>query len=126
MASRIRATILLLAPVIIAGAAAGQPPRDPQPIRADKANAVSFPAQEARLVRFVITASTSGQPCLDELEVWAGPENDYLLMRKSDGWTVTIPRIHVDDYLSDDKPTKEKGRASLIDAFHRFKEPAEE
>ena len=63
---------------------------------------------------------------LDELEVWAGPENDYLLMRKSDGWTVTIPRIHVDDYLSDDKPTKEKGRASLIDAFQRFKEPAEE
>ena len=63
---------------------------------------------------------------LDELEVWLGTDNDYLLMRKADGWTVTIPRVHLDDYLSNDKPTREQGRASLIDAFHRFKEPSEE
>ncbi len=62
---------------------------------------------------------------LDELEVWAGSDNDYLLMRKTDGWTVTIPRIHVDDYLSDDKKTRERGRVKLIDAFQRFKEPTE-
>ncbi len=41
------------------------------PIRADKANVVAFPAREAKYVRFVISRSSSGSPCVDELEVYA-------------------------------------------------------
>jgi len=37
-----------------------------------KPNVVSFPAGEARFVRFVIRAGVRGQPCIDELEVY-GP-----------------------------------------------------
>jgi len=37
-----------------------------------KPNAVTFPAREARFVRFVIHAGVRGQPCIDELEVY-GP-----------------------------------------------------
>jgi hypothetical protein len=39
-------------------------------VRADQPNAVTFPAQEAKFVRFVIQASSGGQPCVDELEVF--------------------------------------------------------
>ena len=39
----------------------------------DEANELAFPAQEAKFVRFVIMANSSGQPCLDELEVY-GPQ----------------------------------------------------
>jgi len=39
----------------------------------DEANELAFPAQEAKFVRFVILANSSGQPCLDELEVY-GPQ----------------------------------------------------
>ncbi len=42
-------------------------------IHPDKPNVVSFPATEARFVRFVIHSSFSGQPCIDELEVY-GPD----------------------------------------------------
>ena len=40
----------------------------------DMANELSFPAQEARFVRFVIVASSGSQPCLDELEVFDEPQ----------------------------------------------------
>jgi len=43
------------------------------PVRSDKANVVSFPAQEARFVRFVIFATNANAPCIDELEVY-GPD----------------------------------------------------
>ena len=42
-------------------------------VRSDKANAVAFPAQAAKFVRFVIHANTGEQPCIDELEVY-GPD----------------------------------------------------
>lgn len=43
----------------------------------DEPNELTFPAQEAKFVRFVIFANSGGQPCLDELEVYgpAGQEN---------------------------------------------------
>ena len=82
-------------------------------------------AQEVKHILISLYRRTFGGG-LDELEVWDGSGNDYLVMRKSDGWTVTIPRDQVDDYLSDDKPTREQGRAKLIDAFHGFNAPAEE
>jgi hypothetical protein len=44
----------------------------PVVVRADQPNAVSFPAQTAKFVRFVIRASSAGAPCIDELEVF-GP-----------------------------------------------------
>lgn len=46
-------------------------------IRPDFPNTITFPAEEARFVRFVILANTSGEPCLDELELYgpAGKEN---------------------------------------------------
>ena len=45
------------------------------PVRSDRPNEVAFPAQQARFVRFVIHASSSSQPCIDELEVY-GPDGD--------------------------------------------------
>ena len=45
------------------------------PVRSDQPNAVTFPAEEAKLVRFVIRASSSNSPCVDELEVY-GPDGD--------------------------------------------------
>jgi len=40
-----------------------------------KHNIESFPAIEARFVRFTITRSSASQPCIDELEIFAGSEN---------------------------------------------------
>lgn len=54
---------LLAAAVLVAG----------EPIRPDRPNEVAFAPAEARFVRFVIHASSSSEPCLDELEVY-GPD----------------------------------------------------
>ena len=43
------------------------------PVRADRPNALEFPPQEAKFVRFVILPGASAEPCIDELEVY-GPE----------------------------------------------------
>jgi hypothetical protein len=56
---------------------AGAPGRQPRlraPVNA-KGNEESFTPVEARFVRFTIEASSSGQPCLDELEIWSGETN---------------------------------------------------
>jgi hypothetical protein len=39
----------------------------------DAPNELTFPAQEAKFVRFVIAASAGSQPCIDELEIY-GPD----------------------------------------------------
>ena len=45
-------------------------------IRADVPLEISFPPRSARYVRVVIERSAGGQPCIDELEVYAeGPQN---------------------------------------------------
>ncbi|NQT54512.1 SUMF1/EgtB/PvdO family nonheme iron enzyme [bacterium] len=44
-------------------------------LRPDKPNAVEFPVQEARFVRFVILATTGSEGCIDELEVY-GPDSE--------------------------------------------------
>ncbi len=51
-----------------------------EPIHADRPNLVSFPAQEARFVRFVILASSSGAPCVDELEVYSEASRENLAL----------------------------------------------
>ena len=53
-------------------------------IHPDKPNAVTFPAREARFVRFLIRASSSSQPCIDELEVY-GPDGKRNLALAKDG-----------------------------------------
>jgi Hydrazine synthase alpha subunit middle domain/F5/8 type C domain len=40
-------------------------------VAADKPNVLDFPTARARLVRLAIRASSGGEPCLDELEVYA-------------------------------------------------------
>ncbi len=62
----------------------------------------------------------------DVLEVWDGSSDDFIVMRKEDGWITTISRADVDGYLSNHKPTREGGKEELIKAFHRFEESPEE
>jgi len=57
-------------------------------VRAEAPNAISFPAQPARFVRFVIHASSSGQACLDELEIF-GPDGKRNLALAKDGAKAT-------------------------------------
>ncbi|MFH1487683.1 MAG: hypothetical protein ABII06_02160 [Pseudomonadota bacterium] len=58
----------------------------------------------------------------DILEVWDGPNYNYLVMRKEDGWVTTISRTDVDAYLSDDRPMRERARTAIIARFHQFKQ----
>lgn len=51
-------------------------------ILADELNAISFPAQQAKFVRFVIRASNGGQPCLDELEIYGADGARNLALAK--------------------------------------------
>lgn len=51
-------------------------------IRPDQPNAISFPAQQAKFVRFVIHASSSGPPCVDELEIYGADGAKNLALAK--------------------------------------------
>ena len=44
----------------------------------DAPNELTFPAQEAKFVRFVIAASAGGQPCVDELEIYGADVEENL------------------------------------------------
>ena len=57
-------------------------------IQPDQPNAITFPATEARFVRFWIHESSQGQPCIDELEVY-GPGSDVNLALASTGAKAT-------------------------------------
>lgn len=71
---------LWAASILAVGAGSGEPP-----IYSDKANVFTFPPQEARYVRVVITRTNTGnQPCLDELEVYA-PEGERNLALATNG-----------------------------------------
>ena len=56
-----------------------------RPVRPDQPNAITFPAQAAKFVRFVIMASSSGQPCIDELEVYGSDARRNLGLEKHGG-----------------------------------------
>lgn len=60
------------------------PYAESQSIRPDQPNVVSFPAEEAKFVRFVIHASSGSPPCIDELEVYA-PDSEENLALASKG-----------------------------------------
>jgi len=49
-------------------------------IRPDVPNTVRFPVEEARFVRFMIHATDSGEPCLDELEVYGPASKENLAL----------------------------------------------
>jgi hypothetical protein len=55
---------------------------------ADRPNVVVFPAQQARFVRLTINASIGGQPCIDELELYA-QESEHNLALASRGAKAT-------------------------------------
>jgi hypothetical protein len=55
---------------------------------ADGPNPVAFPAQEAKFIRVVILASSGGQPCIDELEIY-GPDGKKNLALASGGGKAT-------------------------------------
>jgi cytochrome c553 len=72
----------------------------------DKANEIAFPPRLVRFVRLVITASSSGSPCLDELEVY-GPEGKQNLALDRTGAKATASSclsgyaIHTVAHLND-------------------------
>jgi len=59
----------------------------------------------------------------DELEIWKGEQDEYVVWRKDDGMITTIPKSDVDLYLSDSKPSRDQGRSRIIAAFHSFRQP---
>jgi len=59
----------------------------------------------------------------DELEIWMGEQDQYVVWRKDDGMITTIPKSDVDLYLSDSKPSRDQGRSRIIEAFHSFRQP---
>ncbi|MHB8899121.1 MAG: HzsA-related protein [Thermoguttaceae bacterium] len=66
-------TVELLWALLLAAA----PADGPMNVRPDAANEIAFPPAQARFVRLLIHRTVSGQPCIDELEVFApqGKEN---------------------------------------------------
>ena len=56
----------------------------------------------------------------DELEVWDDHGDNYMVMRKEDGWVLKISIKIVDQYLSGDRSMRKKGKAQLIRLFHNF------
>ena len=66
---------------------APKPKKDAYPplvIVGSRPNAVAFPPARAKFVRFVIHASSGGQPCIDELEIY-GPDGTRNLALAKDG-----------------------------------------
>ena len=56
-----------------------------QTVFSEKPNAITFPEQEVKFVRFVIRTNSSGsQPCIDELEVY-GPDGERNLALAKNG-----------------------------------------
>ncbi|MCK6501561.1 MAG: DUF1549 domain-containing protein, partial [Nitrospira sp.] len=93
-----------IAPSAPTNAATSSPHRRP-PVNA-RLNTEVFPPIEARRLRFTILASTSGEPCLDELEVYDGERN---VARSTFGTQATasgtLPgyEIHKLEHLNDGK-----------------------
>lgn len=70
-------------------------------------NEETFPAAEARFVRFTILASSGGEPCIDELEVWSGDRNVALASagtKPTASGTLPGYEIHKLEHLNDGRP----------------------
>lgn len=85
---RLLATIMVLSAVILPGSvhaaetrmAAGTPKEQLLPIEASKANVITFAPAMARFIRLFIHASSNGQPCIDELEVYGRDDKHNLAL----------------------------------------------
>ncbi|HAM70115.1 MAG TPA: hypothetical protein DCM86_00540 [Verrucomicrobiales bacterium] len=67
-------------------------------------NEERIPPVEARLIRFTILASSGGEPCIDELEVWAGNRNVALASagtKPTASGTLPGYEIHKLEHLND-------------------------
>ena len=67
-------------------------------------NEETFPAMEARYVRFTITAATGAEPCIDELEIWSGERNVALSAsgtRATASGTLPGYEIHKLEHIND-------------------------
>jgi len=70
-------------------------------------NEEGFPSGEARFVRFTILATSGGEPCIDELEVWSGDRNVALASAGTQPTASgTLPgyEIHKLEHLNDGRP----------------------
>ena len=82
------------------------PAEKPVEIWPDRPNEIAFPASDARFVRLVVHRVTTGQPCIDELEVFAEGGKDNLALA-SRGATATASSclggyaIHKVEHLND-------------------------
>ncbi len=56
---------------------------------------------EAKFLRFTILAATGAEPCLDELEVWAGARNVALTAKPTASGTLPGYEIHKLEHLND-------------------------
>ena len=77
-------TAIALALAGLAGAATRVVSSAEPPVRPDKPNTITFPAQDAAFVRFVVRATTGAQACIDELEVY-GPDGARNLALQRNG-----------------------------------------
>jgi hypothetical protein len=82
-------------------------PADRRPAVIARQNEDRFAVTDARFVRFTILATTGGEPCIDELEVWSGDHNVALA---SSGTKATASgslagyEIHKLEHLNDGRP----------------------
>ena len=84
-----------------AGATSRQP-RLRAPVDA-KGNEEAFAPVVGRFFRFTIEASSSGQPCLDELEIWSGETNLALGGKPSSSGDLPNNPAHKLEHLNDGK-----------------------
>lgn len=72
-----------------------------------RVNEDSFPASDARFLRFTILATSGGEPCLDELEAWSGQRNVALASvgtKPSASGTLAGYEIHKLEHVNDGRP----------------------
>ncbi len=99
-----------LAPFLVkpstAGAANNPTPGALRPPVNARQNEEILAPVEAKFVRFTVLASNSGEPCLDELEVWAGGRNAALASagaKATASGTLSGFEIHKLEHLNDGK-----------------------
>jgi mono/diheme cytochrome c family protein len=89
------ADVAVFAEVTDEAAAPGNTPHVRLPVT-HRANEEVFESVEAKFVRFTITAASSGQPCIDELEVFTAGANPRNVALASAGAKVTASSVYGD------------------------------
>ena len=82
-------------------------PADRRPAVVARQNEDRFTVTDARRVRFTILATTGGEPCIDELEVWSGDHNVALASlgtKATASGSLAGYEIHKLEHLNDGRP----------------------